>query len=152
MKNLDGQDQDKENLADWLRYKSSVPNILDVNKVKLTAVTKALREDIEKDVVADLRTQIQATWREVTDMLILSAKAEKQYRDAQKEAARNCPVILKSDARKAWMDGECSDFQYQRNILANFLQGLRDRLGIQKGILYSLSKELKESAPLDAND
>lgn len=135
---------DKKNLKAWLEYKEKALDFLNEYDNKVKRAKSSLDKPIEKDNMELLRAQISETFTYVPDMSLLAAKAERQYREMQKEASLRFPIILKSDARKMWLDGECANFRYQRDIFDYLLQGLRDKLKAMETVAYSLGQEMKE--------
>lgn len=121
-------------------------NFIEKYADKINKADKIWKEPIELNDPIRLREQIQASIKEIPDLSKLAAKAEKQYRDMQKEASRQVPDVLKSDARKMWLDGHCSDFRYQRDILECLFKGLNMKISAQKAILSSLMSEMRSNS------
>jgi hypothetical protein len=126
-------------------FKNAV-NFIEKYADKINKADKIWKEPIELNDPIRLREQIQASIKEIPDLSKLAAKAEKQYRDMQKEASRQVPDVLKSDARKMWLDGHCSDFRYQRDILECLFKGLNMKISAQKAILSSLMSEMRSNS------
>lgn len=138
------QESNEQDYLEWMNLKTSIPDLLEIHAKKVSSANKIWREKIEENNPSLLRKQISETFSVTPDVSILESKAEKQYRDMQKAAAKAVPVIFKSDSRKLWLDGECSNFRYQRDIFASIHQGLKDKLSAQKSILASLIQEMKD--------
>lgn len=123
-------------------FKNAV-NFIEKYSEKINKADKIWKEPIELRDHVRLREQIQETMSEIPDLAKLAAKAEMQYRVMQKEASRQVPDILKSDSRRMWLDGHCSDFRYQRDILECLFKGLNMKISAQKAILSSLGTEMR---------
>lgn len=145
-KNVEEQDEekDKKNLKEWLLYKEEALDFLNKYEKRVKAAKKSLDTPIEKDNPKELRYQISETFSHVPNISLMLGKAERQYREMQKEASLRFPNQLKSDARKMWLDGECANFRYQRDIFEYLLQGLRDKLKAMETLMFSLNQEMKE--------
>ena len=126
-------------------FKNAV-NFIEKYSDKINKADKIWKEPIELHDPIRLRQQIQESMREIPDLSKLAAKAEMQYRVMQKEASRQVPDILKSDSRRMWLDGHCSDFRYQRDILECLFKGLNMKISAQKAILSSLMSEIRSNS------
>jgi hypothetical protein len=126
-------------------FKNAV-NFIEKYAAKINKADKIWKDPIELKDHVKLRAQIQESMSEIPDLSKLAAKAEMQYRVMQKEASRQVPDVLRSEARKMWLDGHCSDFRYQRDILDCLFKGLNMKISAQKAILSSLMSEMRSGS------
>jgi hypothetical protein len=126
-------------------FKDAV-NFIEKYAGKINKADAIWKEKIELHDPVKLREQIAVAMSVIPDLSKLSAKAEMQYRVMQKEASRQVPDVLRSEARKMWLDGHCSDFRYQRDILECLFKGLNMKISAQKAILSSLGMEMRNNA------
>lgn len=117
--------------------------VLIQNKQFILELEDFLNIRIETNNPKNLREQIAdaSAFMQFLDKLI--AKAEAVYRIRQKEAAENAPNNLKSDSRKAYLDGECAPERYARDYFTLLSESLNSRISSSKQFLISLNEELK---------
>ena len=124
---------------------SAEENLVAKHKDELKLLDKMLKAQIEKEVPSILRDQISETFSYFARIGIWWAKSERSYRQFQMTASQTVPTVLKSDSRKMWLDGYCSNYRYQRDILAHYLEGIKSKLSAQKSILASLNQERRDA-------
>lgn len=136
--------EDAENLEKWTQIKSNTENFIEKYKDKIDSADLVWKEKIENENPQILREQITRTFSHIPTMGVLLAKSEKQYREMQQKASLIFPTQLRSDARKFWLDGECSGYRYQRDIFDIIHKGLINKMSAQKSILASLCQEARD--------
>lgn len=124
-------------------------NYLILERDRLKALDKELNINIEIADPQALREQIQRTYSYLPKLGILGAQAERDYRAFQKKAVHEVPKTHKSDNRKMWLDGYCSNYRYQRDILLNYFNAIKAKLSAQKSIISSLNQEHRDSGMED---
>lgn len=96
----DKKDKNSSTDADVIPEFKNAVNFIEKYADKINKADKIWKEPIELHDPVRLRAQIQESMREIPDLSKLAAKAEMQYRVMQKEASRQVPDVLKSEARR----------------------------------------------------